>query len=243
MAEPVVLLPGLQSNHRSWIYQIEHFSTERKVIVPDGHHGATSIEEMAEIVIAQLPRRFHFVAWSMGGYIALNMLPRIHDRLISLVMLSTSALPEDPESTQRRLDNIALAEREGMQRANTKSMSFSCLNINELPPHVRDGIALSADELGLSAYKAQQQAIISRPDSRSNLNFVLCPTLVVVGDADLVTPPTRAEEIHARIPHSRLELISDCGHCPPLEKPDEVNAILNRWFQDAEAQRPLCLSD
>lgn len=230
MPETVVLLPGLQSDHTSWTYQIEHLQDRYDVTVPTGYHAKGSIVEMADCIIDQLPPRFHFVAWSMGGYIALQMLPKIRERLISFVLISTSAQPEDSANTQRRLENLATAEQEGMAAANERSLAFSCLDVEKLSASQRAAIKRSAVELGTDAYRAQQHAIIKRPDGRDNLPIVSCPTLVIVGDSDEVTPPDRAMEIHDGIPTSELVVINNCGHCPPLEYPARVNNLLDNWF-------------
>lgn len=235
MADPVVLLPGLQSDHRSWVFQIPHLEKRFPVLVPSGYHCCRSIAEMADCVQAQLPSRFHMVAWSMGGYITLQMLPAIRQRLVSLVFMATSARPEDPEATHRRRAAIALAEREGMAAANGQTLAFSCLDVEALETAAREGVRRSAVELGFAAYRAQQNAIINRPDGRDNLAFVSCPTLVVVGDHDAVTPPDRAREIHLRIPDSQFVEIANCGHCPPLEQPGRINALLDSWLDSADA--------
>ena len=81
MPEPLVLLPGLQSDHRSWVNQTRHFSPSRQVIVPQRHQHCDTIGATAERVLEQLPPRFHLAAWSMGGYIALQLLPQLVGRL------------------------------------------------------------------------------------------------------------------------------------------------------------------
>ncbi|MEM5474662.1 alpha/beta hydrolase [Hoeflea sp. AS60] len=237
MLETVVLLPGLQSDHTSWAYQIEHLKSRYDVFVPTGYHAKASIAEMADYVTGQLPQRFHFVAWSMGGYIALQMLPAVRDRLISFTLISTSARPEDPTNTERRLDNLATAEQEGMAAANERSLAFSCLDVDSLEASQRESLKQSAVDLGVDAYRAQQHAIIGRPDGRKNLPLVKCPTLVIVGDADEVTRPECALEIHAGIAGSEFVMIPNTGHCPPLEHPQRVNGLLEEWFsRHAEPQ-------
>lgn len=238
MRETVVLLPGLQSDHTSWAYQIEHLKSRYDVFVPTGYHSRPSIAEMADCVTDQLMPRFHFVAWSMGGYIALQMLPRISDRLISFVLISTSARPEDPANTERRLENLATAEQEGMAAANERSLAFSCLDVDSLEISQREALKQSAVNLGVEAFRAQQHAIIKRPDGRANLPLVKCPTLVIVGDADEVTPPDRALEIHRGIPGSEFIAIPNSGHCPPLEHPQQVNQLLETWFSRHSGTQP-----
>ncbi|MBL8600008.1 MAG: alpha/beta fold hydrolase [Devosia sp.] len=237
--DPLVLLPGLQSDHRSWVHQLKHFEGKREVLVPRGHQQCGSIAEMVESVLEQLPEQFHLVAWSMGGYIALQMLPYLAGRMRSLVLLSTTARPENPASTPHRLALIAQAEREGMGAASTKSIAFSCHDISQVDGRVRDGLLHASIELGIDAYRKQQHAIIARPDSRGMLMLVSCPTLVLVGDADLVTPRDCAEELHHGIAGSEFRLIGDCGHCPPLEHPDLINAVLDLWLARHDSGRSL----
>jgi pimeloyl-ACP methyl ester carboxylesterase len=236
MPEPLVLLPGLQSDHRSWVHQIRHFEKRRDIIVPHGQQFCDSISDMVETVLPQLPERFHLFAWSMGGYITFQMLDAVTDRLASLVLVSTSARPEDPASTHRRHELIELAEREGMGISQRLSISQSCLDDSLLDPEARSGVYQASVEIGLEGYRAQQQAIIQRPDSRGNLSLVNCPTLVIVGDSDTVTPPECAFEIHAGISGSRLEVIPYCGHCSPLEQPVIVNRLFDEWLDEAESR-------
>jgi len=230
MPEPLVLLPGLQSDHRSWVNQTRHFSPSRQVIVPQRHQHCDTIAAMGERVLEQLPPRFHLAAWSMGGYIALQLLPQLAERLLSLTLVSTSARPEDPASTARRMEILDLAEREGMAVANRRSMSQACLDFDAIAPDIRAGLRDASVELGLGAYRGQQRAIINRPDSRGMLKLVDCPTLVLVGDQDTVTPPECAREIHEAIPGSRFTLIANCGHCAPLEYPALINELLTEWL-------------
>ncbi|MBW8639524.1 alpha/beta hydrolase [Hoeflea sp. WL0058] len=236
MKESVVLLPGLQSDYPSWSYQTEHFGDRYNVVVPSGYHDNVTIDAMAAAIEPQLPERFHLVVWSMGGYIGFRMLADMADRISSLVCIATSARPENPDSTRRRLENLAVAERDGMLAANIKTMAFSCQDIDAVPPDRLKAVQDAAVKLGVKAYGAQQHAIINRDDSRPVIAGVRCPTLVIVGDNDKVTPPDCSEEIHRAIAGSRLVILDNCGHCPPLEKPETVNAILEEWFADCAAQ-------
>lgn len=242
MPEPLVLVPGLQSDHRSWVNQTRHFEPSRQVIVPQRHQHCDTIEDMCERVHEQLPERFHLVAWSMGGYIALQLMPQLQQRLLTLTLVSTSARPEDPDSTRRRMEILALAEREGMAVSNRQTMTQACLDFDAIDPEIRAGLREASVELGLEAYRGQQRAIINRPDSRAMLQFVRCPTLVLVGDNDTVTPPECAREIHDAVPNSHLVIIENCGHCAPLEQPVLTNRLIENWcssIHDGAAVRPL----
>lgn len=207
-----------------------HFQDKLEVIVPTGYQYHETIEAMAAHVAQQMPARFHLIAWSMGGYIAFQMLPHIRERLVSLVLMATSARAEDESSTKRRNDLIEVARQQGMPHAAASSINFSHLHPQKLDPAIRDAVIQSSVDLGFEAYRLQQQAIIGRPDASGHVGRIDCPTLVLVGAGDRVTPPDRAREIHQAIRHSRFKVIEDCGHCPPLEKPDLINRTLERWL-------------
>ncbi|MEM8852123.1 MAG: alpha/beta fold hydrolase [Pseudomonadota bacterium] len=235
MADPIVLLPGLQSDKSSWVHQVDHFGATRQVIVPEGHQHLTSIPAMAAHVKAVLPARFHLVAWSMGGYIALELLPDVMGALQSLTFIATSARAEDPAATVRRHDRIALAERVGMEEASRQNLELCCHDPALAKTPALLAMNAAAQTLGLAAFRAQQEAIIHRADRRDRLGSVTCPTLVIVGEDDPVIPPDDGREIHRGVPGAVLEMIAACGHCPPVEHPGIVNAALARHFERAEA--------
>ena len=235
MSDPIVFLPGLLSGASSWSLQLPLFGEDHPVTVPGGYYDMTSIEEMADCILEQVPERFHFVAWSMGGYVALHLAPKLKDRLISLVLVSTAASPENPDKTHLRLAGLELAKRQGMAVAHANLMESSCIHLDRVPPHTLDAIAEEAIAMGVKAYEAQLDAIIARPDGRAGLEDITAPTLIVVGEADTVTPPARAQEMHEAIPGSRLVLLPDCSHCPPIEYPDRFNRILDEWIIETSA--------
>lgn len=237
MHDPIVFLPGLQSDHRSWVHQLTHFERTGPVMVPSGYLGGESLADMASMIEPQLPERFHLVAWSMGGYLAFQMLPRVVHRLASLILIATSAREDTAESTRNRHRRIAIAEARGMRVANRDSLSASCFDQSLLDTEPFKVVNDAAVEIGLDAYKRQQAAIIARPNSLDQLRLVRCRTLVIVGEADQTTPPQEAQIIHSAIPGSKLHLVPDCGHCVPMEKPKLVNDLIGNWIADA-ADRP-----
>jgi pimeloyl-ACP methyl ester carboxylesterase len=71
---------------------------------------------------------------------------------------------------------------------------------------------------------------MGRPDSRPDLANIRCPTLVLGGKQDAVTPPEVMEEIAAGIGGARLVLLDRCGHLSPLEQPEQVTAAMAAWL-------------
>ena len=62
--------------------------------------------------------------------------------------------------------------------------------------------------------------MLSRPDSTPDLARIACPTLVIVGDEDELTPPADAELMQNHITRSRLVVLPEAGHLSNLEAPD-----------------------
>ena len=85
-------------------------------------------------------------------------------------------------------------------------------------------------ETGPEAFVRQLKAIMSRPDSRPLLASIRCPTLVLVGDGDIATPPELNKEIADGIPGAKLTVVPDSGHLTTLEQPEAVNAALAEWL-------------
>jgi pimeloyl-ACP methyl ester carboxylesterase len=72
-----------------------------------------------------------------------------------------------------------------------------------------------------------------RRDSRPSLETIRCPTLVVGGEEDTLTPPARAAEMAAAIPGARQIIVRDCGHLSALEQPEAVTRALVEFFGEA----------
>src|SRR5260221_500414 len=95
---------------------------------------------------------------------------------------------------------------------------------------LRVRVRLMAEETGAQVFLRQQQAIMTRPDARPFLPAIKCPTFVLVGDGDELTPPALSQEIAAGVAGSRLVVIADCGHLSTMERPDAVNRALIEWM-------------
>jgi pimeloyl-ACP methyl ester carboxylesterase len=94
------------------------------------------------------------------------------------------------------------------------------------------------DHTGPETFIRQQKAIISRPDSRWSLGAIRCPTLVLVGNEDALTPVSAAMMIADGIAGSKLKIVQDCGHLSTMEQPGAVTEALRAWITPALAESP-----
>ena len=134
------------------------------------------------------------------------------ERIVKLALLDTSARPDTPEQTAGREKQIAVVQAGGY--GDITDFADSALSASRrserrtLTTIVRQMVA----ETGPEAFVRELRAIIGRPDSRPLLASIRCPTLVLVGDGDMATPPDLAKEIAAGIAGSPLVIVPDCGH-------------------------------
>jgi pimeloyl-ACP methyl ester carboxylesterase len=180
--------------------------------------------------LATAPPRFALAGLSMGGYIAFEIMRQAPERVARLALLDTGARAEAPEQTERRKVVIALAK--SGRYAEVPDIAFPIYvhrnRHNDMA--LKQIVRIMAAETGVEAFLRQQQAIISRLDSRPALGAIKCPTLVLVGDGDEATPPELAREIAGAIGGARLEIIANCGHLSTLEQPEKVTAALIDWM-------------
>jgi pimeloyl-ACP methyl ester carboxylesterase len=225
----LVLVPGLLCTGALWAPQIAALSDTADCTLAD-HTRHDSMTGIARSILAAAPERFALAGLSMGGYIAYEIVRRAPERVERLALLDTGSRADAPERTAQRRDLIASAEREGVRRAQELLMPSLIHPARRSDKPLVDTILQMAVDTGLAAFKRQEEAIIGRPDNRPFLPSIRCPTLVIVGREDALTPPELAREIADGIPGAKLEIIPDCGHLSTLERPEAVNRALRAWL-------------
>ena len=131
---------------------------------------------------------------------------------------------------ERRLQLNALAQREGAVRVQQELMSLLIHPDRTADKAFTDRIVRMAVDTGVDAFIRQHAALMGRRDNRPFLPQIRCPTLVLIGRQDVLTPLELSQEIAAAIPGARLEIIEHCGHLSTLEQPDAVNRVLRNWL-------------
>jgi pimeloyl-ACP methyl ester carboxylesterase len=225
----LIFIPGLATDADMWQEQLAAMPTAWHTSVADVLHHPR-IETMAEAVLQQYPGELVLCGASMGGIVAMEAVRQAPQRIRALALLGTSARPELPHHREQRETAIRMVEAGRLAefvRA-TAAMAFS-------PSH-------PSDKADLQRYKdmvlrtppaqwvQQNRALADRPDARLHLAAVRCPTLVLCGDKDLMTPALLSEEIASLVPGAALHLLPRCGHMLTMEQPEAVNALLCGWL-------------
>lgn len=227
---PLVLVPGLLCDAQLWRAQVEQLSDVAETWIPD-HTRSSTMAGVARDVLADAPfESFALAGLSMGGYISLEIMRQAPQRVRRLALLDTAARADTPEQTKRRHEFIELAERGKFLGVTDMLMPLLVHPSRLAETPLTDAIRLMAKNVGKDGFIRQQKAIMSRADSRPLLASIGCPTLVLCGRQDQLTPLDRHEEMAAGIKGARLEVIEDCGHVSTMEKPAEVNRALRQWL-------------
>jgi pimeloyl-ACP methyl ester carboxylesterase len=227
---PIVLIPGLACSPRLFAEQMPALWRFGPVTVADHRRGVT-MDEIARNILETAPAHFALAGLSMGGYIALEIMRQAPGRVLRLALLDTSARADRPEQTERRNHQIAMVE--AGRYSEIPDLLFPLL-VHERrhdDASLKHAVRAMAVECGADAFITQQIAIRERPDSRPALAAIACPTMVLVGESDVLTPPELAQELAAHIGGAQLVVIPESGHLTTLEQPEAVTAALTEWME------------
>jgi pimeloyl-ACP methyl ester carboxylesterase len=168
---------------------------------------------------------------SMGGYIIFAVLRRRRLRVRALVLADTRAEADTDEGRAGRRKMMALVDEEG-PAAIAREMIPKL--VGETTRRERPAVVATVRELiaanSSGAIRAALAAVMARPDSTPLLGSITAPTLVIVGEEDVLTPPASAEKLHTGIRASTLARIPRAGHLSSLERPDAFNAELSGFL-------------
>jgi pimeloyl-ACP methyl ester carboxylesterase len=226
---PTVLIPGLLCTPELYAPQIPLLWRFGPVTIAD-HTRDDSMAGIAGRILADAPPRFVLMGLSMGGYAALEIMRQAPGRVARLALIDTQARPDTPEQSERRRGQMAAAREGRLAEAAAQLYPLMVHPRRHQDPALQALWRRMAEDTGAAAFVNQQAAIMGRPDSRPDLGGIQCPTLVLVGEQDALTPPDRGEEMAAAIQGARLAIIPDSGHLSPVEQPQAVSAALAAWL-------------
>lgn len=225
---PIVLIPGLACSARLYAPQLPALWQLGPVSVAD-HTAADTMEGIARSILDHAPRRFHVIGLSMICFIAYEMWRQAPERIASFAMLNTSARGDRPEQAKAAEELLELAGNGRFSEVQDRLFPWLVHSDRHGDPEMRALVDQMAEETGADAFMRQQRALLGRRDLRAKLNEIRCPTLVITGDGDRMTPPKVSKEISDAVPGARLEIVADCGHLSTIERPAAATKLLVEW--------------
>lgn len=228
--ETLVLVPGLNCTRALFAPQIEALSATCRIIIADQRQD-DSTGTMAARLLAEAPERFAVAGLSMGGYVALETLRQAPERVTHLALLDTSARADTPEAGANRERLIAQAESGRFEEVH-RTLWPRLVHPDRLQDGALESVVLQMmRDTGADAFVRQERAIMARQDLRPLLPGIEIPTLVLVGEQDVLTPPELSREIAEAIEWASLVVVPECGHLSTLEQPEAVNRALDAWLR------------
>jgi pimeloyl-ACP methyl ester carboxylesterase len=238
---PIVFLHGFPLDSTMWAPQTSALADHFRCITIDtrgfGESTTTppfTIDRYADDVIAVLDlldiETTTVVGLSMGGYIAFALWRRAPHRVNALVLADTRAGVDTPDTRQRRHELIALAHSEGAAAVVERQLvGLLGKSTREHQPDVEESVRAIGQSATVDGIVGALEAMLGRQDSVPTLPTINVPTLIVVGDEDVITPPKEARAMHAAIQGSRLQVLAGAGHLSSLEQAAAFNAVMREF--------------
>jgi len=222
--QQLILVPGLLNDAALWQDQIETLSDTYDVAVADISHG-TSLPELAEAVLSIANNQFALAGFSLGGIVALQIMRQVPERVLHLALLNTTMLPDDDAQIAQRA--FLAKQARGQNRFHGFGTKIAATHLSPSNTGRTDYVEKvrgMAKRLGREVFL--RQILMERPDNRDVLARITCPTLVICGEHDTVTPPDVHHQMAVTIEHSVLKILPNAGHLTPIEQPQMVNEAL-----------------
>lgn len=243
----VILVHSLGLDHTMWEEQVRLLTPHRRVILADlpGHGRSTAAPgeydvaaiggDLLAVADDAGARSFELVGISIGGLVSLWMAVDAGDRVARLVAANTAARLGSRELWSERIAAVVQGGMEGIREA-VLSRFFAPASFEQQPEMVAafSRVFSASDPVGYVGCCAA----LRDGDLTGMVEGITSPTLVIGGELDEATPPSHQEDLAARIPGARLEVIAGASHIANLDRPEEFNRALAGFLLDAPAQSP-----
>ncbi len=231
---PLVLIPDFMSDARIFEPVTRVLSRHLPVMVTPCPDGAR-VEEVAAVLLRQLPERFTLAGVGLGGSVAAAILDRAPDRVLGIALIAASPLAETPAKAAEREPWIMRARAGRLRGVMQEVCPAHALAPGPLRAQVMQRQADMAEDLGAELFVTQSRMLQRRGDLQAVLRRAVQPGLVICGLHDTIIPVRRQLFTAELMRQAKIEMIEDAGHLPLLEQPDRVTAILWHWLRETEA--------
>jgi pimeloyl-ACP methyl ester carboxylesterase len=243
----LVLLHGFVGDSREWRREIDDLSDEFTVVAWDAPGSGRSsdppeafrLPDYADCLAAFIDAlglgRPHVVGLSFGGALALELYRRHPTMPMSLVLASayagwTGSLPA--EVVERRLQQTLLAA--DSPPAEFVQSMIPTMFSDSPPAEPFEEFKRIMLEIHPAGFRAMARAL-AEADLRDVLARIAVPTLLLYGDKDVRAPLSVAQDLHARIPGSRLVILPGVGHMSSVEAAEPFTTEVRSFLSSAQS--------
>ena len=229
MKYPLVFIPGMMCDSRLFQPQINEFSKQYMVCAAPASSSDT-IENISSEILRYLPTKFTLIGLSMGGILAMEIIKKVPERVMKIVLIDTNYKSETAEIKSRRLPQIKLANEGRLEDIMCQQIQNNYLRTDKKNQEIFDLCLSMATDLGKEIFINQSNALATRKDYKSTLKNIKVPSLIICGEYDRLCPIKVHIEMESLIENSTLEIIPDAAHLPTLEQPVYLNKIIGKWL-------------
>jgi 3-oxoadipate enol-lactonase len=240
---PVVLLHSFPCDHEFWTPIAAALDSRYRLILPDLRgHGDSEIGEgpalmakhandIARVLDAVGIGKAAFIGCSIGGYILFEFWRRFRTRVTALALCDTRPQADTPEARSNRLQAAAKVLEQGiepfLETMIPKLMGRTTLATR---PDLVEGARAMMRKMSAEDINQVQQGMAARPDSVADLKTINVPTLIAIGEEDVLSTVADGELMRQNIAGSQLKVIPKAGHYAPWEQPEAVGTILRQFL-------------
>jgi len=241
----VVLLHPFPAHHEFWHPVTAVLGVRYRLILPDLRgHGDSEVGEgpalmqkhasdIARVLDAVGVGKAAFVGCSIGGYILFEFWRRFRGRVTALALCDTRAQADSTEGRMNRLKAAADVLEQGtgpfIESMIPKLIGRTTVSTR---PDLVEGARAMMRKMSAEDISLVQRGMAARPDSVADLGTINVPTLIAIGEEDVLATVADSELMRQSIVGSQLKVIPKAGHYAPWEQPEAAGRIL-RQFLDA----------
>ena len=241
---PVVFINGLTMDLNGWLLQVEPFGRNYRMVRydcrgqggsdrPDMEYSQEMHAEDLSLLLEKLEiPRAHIIGLSNGGMIAQHFALRYPEKTGALVLVDTCSYVDTLleliiASWIKSAEAGGGGLRYDVALPYLFSEEFTKKNLERMMALKEMNLALNPVKSVVSLSKASM-----RHDLRERVSEIKAPTLIIAGEEDILVPVKYSRILREKIENSTLVILKNCGHVPPIEKPDEFNRIVMRFLND-----------
>jgi 3-oxoadipate enol-lactonase len=246
---PVVLLHPFPCDHEFWNPAAAALDSRYRLILPDlrGHgdseigEGAALMQKHASDIARVLDTagvgKAVFVGCSIGGYILFEFWRRFRERVVALALCDTRPQADTAEARANRLRAAAAVLEQGTEPF-LDSMVPKLMGRTTVAtrPDLVDGARGMMRKMSAEDINLVQRGMAERPDSVADLKTIKVPTLIVIGEEDVLSTVADGELMRQNIAGSVLKVIPKAGHYAPWEQPEAVGMVLRQFLDSVHSK-------
>ena len=243
--ETIVFAHGYLMSHKMFAAQINALKDRYRIIAYDHRcHGESEVvktpfgmydlvDDGAALIDKLVGGPVHFMGMSTGGYVGVRLMVNRPELLKSVVLMDTSAESESAESLKQYNLLLTVVRYLGVRPVFSKAIAilmgekFRTDPARKTEYQMWRRYIMGLNKTGLYQFG---RAIFDRDSVHEHMSSIDIPTLMVVGDKDIPTPPEKARRLANTLPNAQLVLVPDAGHTAPTEEPAFVNAAIEKFL-------------